>query len=59
MTLKEVGRHLGVTREWVRKIEVRAVKKLDDDAPLEPKPTAPKTRRRKLTNPATQVRQPA
>ncbi len=29
MTLKEVGRRLGVTREWVRKIEVRAVKKLD------------------------------
>ena len=33
MTLKEVGRRLGVTREWVRKIEVRAVKKLDGDAP--------------------------
>jgi RNA polymerase sigma factor (sigma-70 family) len=30
MTLKEVGRQLGVTREWVRKIEVRAVRKLDD-----------------------------
>jgi RNA polymerase primary sigma factor len=30
MTLKEVGRRLGVTREWVRKIEVRAVRKLDD-----------------------------
>ena len=34
MTLKEVGRRLGVTREWVRKIEIRAVRKLDDaDAP--------------------------
>jgi RNA polymerase primary sigma factor len=27
-TLKEVGRHLGVTREWVRKIELRALRKL-------------------------------
>jgi RNA polymerase primary sigma factor len=36
MTLKEIGRRLGVTREWVRKIELRAVRKLDDrpdDAP--------------------------
>ncbi len=33
LTLKEVGRKLGVTREWVRKIEVRAVRKLDDAAP--------------------------
>jgi RNA polymerase primary sigma factor len=30
LTLKEVGRRLGVTREWVRKIELRAVRKLDD-----------------------------
>jgi RNA polymerase primary sigma factor len=49
MTLKEVGRRLGVTREWVRKIEVRAVKKLDGDAPAVAKPDAPKTRRRKPT----------
>ena len=28
LTLKEVGRRLGVTREWVRKIELRAVRKL-------------------------------
>jgi RNA polymerase primary sigma factor len=35
MTLKEVGRRLGVTREWVRKIELRAVRKLDDDAERE------------------------
>jgi RNA polymerase primary sigma factor len=27
-TLKEVGRRMGVTREWVRKLEVRAVQKL-------------------------------
>ncbi len=35
LTLKEIGRRLGVTREWVRKIEVRAVRKLDvrDDEP--------------------------
>src|SRR5262249_46587013 len=34
VTLKEVGRRLGVTREWVRKIEIRAVRKLDDSEPL-------------------------
>jgi RNA polymerase primary sigma factor len=28
MTLKEIGRRLGVTREWVRKIELRAISKL-------------------------------
>jgi RNA polymerase primary sigma factor len=33
LTLKEVGRRLGVTREWVRKIEIRAVRKLDDSEP--------------------------
>jgi RNA polymerase primary sigma factor len=27
-TLKEVGRRLGVTREWVRKLEIRAIAKL-------------------------------
>jgi RNA polymerase primary sigma factor len=31
LTLKEIGRRLGVTREWVRKIEIRAVRKLDDN----------------------------
>ena len=36
MTLKEIGRRLGVTREWVRKIEVRAVRKLDDRPEAEP-----------------------
>jgi RNA polymerase primary sigma factor len=30
LTLKEIGKRLGVTREWVRKIELRAVRKLDD-----------------------------
>ena len=54
MTLKEVGRRLGVTREWVRKIEVRAVKKLDD-APAAPRAAAPKARRR----PAIRLAAPA
>ena len=45
MTLKEVGRRLGVTREWVRKIEVRAVRKLDDTAPPEAATPARKPRR--------------
>lgn len=30
LTLKEIGRRLGVTREWVRKIEVRAMRKLEN-----------------------------
>jgi RNA polymerase primary sigma factor len=51
MTLKEVGRRLGVTREWVRKIEVRAVKKLDGEAPT-PDALAPRPRRRKLARAA-------
>jgi RNA polymerase primary sigma factor len=53
MTLKEVGRRLGVTREWVRKIEVRAIKKLDGDAPVPTKPGDPKPRRRKTIRPTT------
>ena len=28
LTLKEIGQRIGVTREWVRKIELRAVSKL-------------------------------
>ncbi len=31
LTLKEVGKRLGVTREWVRKIEIRALQKLGED----------------------------
>ncbi len=42
LTLKEIGRRLGVTREWVRKIELRAVRKLDDK---EPEVTRRSTRR--------------
>ncbi|MBV8487421.1 MAG: RNA polymerase sigma factor RpoD/SigA [Planctomycetaceae bacterium] len=33
LTLKEIGHRLGVTREWVRKIELRAVNKLQDTVP--------------------------
>jgi RNA polymerase primary sigma factor len=31
LTLKEIGRRLGVTREWVRKIELKAVSRLQRD----------------------------
>ncbi|MEO6810100.1 MAG: RNA polymerase sigma factor RpoD/SigA [Isosphaeraceae bacterium] len=45
LTLKEIGQRLGVTREWVRKIESRAVRKLDDSAhPAQPSKSP--TRRR-------------
>ena len=55
LTLKEIGRRLGVTREWVRKIEVRAVRKLDNDCDRDrtanqPQPARP--RRSAATNPA-------
>jgi RNA polymerase primary sigma factor len=36
LTLKEIGRRLGVTREWARKIELKAVRKLDADSTSEP-----------------------
>jgi RNA polymerase primary sigma factor len=57
LTLKEIGKRLGVTREWVRKIEVRAVRKLDDDwksaaAPPSRRPAA--DRRRPSSRPALQ-----
>ena len=45
LTLKEVGRRLGVTREWVRKIEIRAVRKLDDSDPAEAPPPQPNRRK--------------
>ena len=31
LTLKDIGVRLGITREWVRKIEIRALHKLRDD----------------------------
>jgi hypothetical protein len=44
-TLKEIGRRLGVTREWVRKIELKAVSKLlADNVP--PAPSGAKRRGR-------------
>lgn len=46
LTLKEVGRRLGVTREWVRKIELRAVRKLDDQAEAAPLPEPTRLRMR-------------
>ncbi len=36
LTLKEVGQRLGITREWVRKIEMRAVQKLENPVPAAP-----------------------
>ena len=55
LTLKEVGRRLGVTREWVRKIEIRAVRKLDDTVTPEV-PAEPVRPRSKKTTPATPAR---
>jgi len=43
LTLKEVGRRLGVTREWVRKIEMKAVRKLED-APADASPFPARSR---------------
>lgn len=40
MTLKDVGRRLGVTREWVRKIEHRAVRKLNETSLAQPAQSA-------------------
>lgn len=48
LTLKEVGRRLGVTREWVRKIECRAVRKLDDGWIPEPKKVKTSRTRRRI-----------
>jgi RNA polymerase primary sigma factor len=48
LTLKEIGRRLGVTREWVRKIELRAVRKLDDQEPEAPRRAARRLPRRAM-----------
>jgi RNA polymerase primary sigma factor len=58
MTLKEIGRQLGVTREWVRKIELRAVRKLDDRAADAPRRGARRLPRRLMT-PAPSHAEPA
>ena len=56
LTLKEIGRRLGVTREWVRKIEVRAVRKLDgnyeSDPDIVPAPSARPRRSAARSRPA-------
>ena len=52
LTLKEVGKRLGVTREWVRKIEIRAVRKLDDSQPIEPSVSSSPTRRNNRLRPS-------
>ncbi len=44
LTLKEIGRRVGVTREWVRKIELRAVSKLTASSPLTPIASSSRTR---------------
>ncbi len=49
LTLKEIGRRLGVTREWVRKIELRAVRKLDDKEPEGPRRSTRRMPRRAMT----------
>jgi RNA polymerase primary sigma factor len=45
LTLKEVGKRLGVTREWVRKIEIRALLKLNDDSAGRAELDKPRARR--------------
>lgn len=62
MTLKEIGTRLGVTREWVRRIEARALARLGDQ-PLVPETapataTAPARRPRTRPRTRTQTRQP-
>ncbi len=59
LTLKEVGRQLGVTREWVRKIEVRAVRKLDDGwIPEPPKAKSVCRGRNSVKKPAAKTSNP-
>jgi len=47
LTLKEVGRRLGITREWVRKIETRAIQKLNGEEMEEPLPVSEEARLRR------------
>ena len=62
LTLKEIGRRLGVTREWVRKIEVRAVRKLDnrhEADPLAPRPSSTRPRQNSRRSPVETSSGPA
>ena len=53
MTLKEVGKRMGVTREWVRKLEIQAVRKLTDDyVPPVPEPKTHPKRKTKQRHPS-------
>jgi len=47
LTLKEIGRRIGVTREWVRKIEIRAVSKLTAVAAPPSSASSPRSRQPK------------
>ncbi len=51
MTLKEVGHRLGVTREWARRIEARALAKLADPTAADAAPEPTSTRRRRRGRP--------
>ena len=53
LTLKEIGRRIGVTREWVRKIEIRAVSKLTAVAAPPSSASSPRSRQ-----PKSRPRQP-
>src|SRR5271165_4594433 len=60
-TLREIGRRLGVTREWVRKIELRAVGKLvaaETASSSRPRPALRKGRPRRSA-PSTTAASPA
>jgi len=48
MTLRDLGRLMGITREWVRKIELRAIRKMESEDP--PMATIPDRGRRKLAS---------
>jgi RNA polymerase primary sigma factor len=52
LTLKEIGDRLGVTREWVRKIELKAIRKLRGELPA----TANARMRRRSTTTASRRR---
>ncbi len=62
LTLKEIGRRLGVTREWVRKIEIRAVRKLDtrdDQPPRDSRDATPGPRRNVASRRSRAIADPA
>ena len=66
LTLKEIGRRLGITREWVRKIEIRALRKLRDEetnktagSPLRSRCDGPATAEIAILGPAVSAGQPS